>query len=150
MQTYKYDSLNRITEAREVKGTNQTWIQSFGYDKYGNRNSFAQTIGSQQLVTNNQNFPQVDANTTTNRFATGQGYGYDKNGNITSDPTAGNRTFTFDGDNKQTEVKTPSGVLIGKYFYDGEGKRVKKQTYDTYGAVKETTVFVYSSGKAKH
>lgn len=32
-------------------------------------------------------------------------------------------------------------MTIGRYFYDGEGKRVKKET-DT-----ETTVFVYSAGK---
>lgn len=32
-------------------------------------------------------------------------------------------------------------MTVGRYFYDGEGKRVKKVT-DT-----ETTVFVYSSGK---
>lgn len=50
------------------------------------------------------------------------------------------RQFTFNGDNKQTEVKK-DGVTIGRYFYDGEGKRVKKET-DT-----ETTVFVYSAGK---
>lgn len=43
----------------------------------------------------------------------------------------------FNGENKQTEVKR-DGVSIGKYFYDGEGKRVKKVT-DL-----ETTIFVYS------
>jgi hypothetical protein len=32
-------------------------------------------------------------------------------------------------------------VTIGRYYYDGEGKRIKKVT-DT-----ETTVFVYSAGK---
>jgi uncharacterized protein RhaS with RHS repeats len=51
------------------------------------------------------------------------------------------RTFVFDGDNKQTQVKDANGYVIGTYFYDGEGKRVKKVTST------ETTVFVYSSGK---
>jgi len=79
--------------------------------------------------------PSVDAN--TNRFNTNQGYGYDKNGNIITDPADGGRTFVFDGDNKQTEVKNASNVIIGRYSYDGNGKRVKKAT-DL-----ETTVFVY-------
>ncbi len=47
--------------------------------------------------------------------------------------------FIFYDDNKQTEVKR-DGITIGRYFYDGEGRRVKKVT-DT-----ETTVFVYSGG----
>ena len=60
---------------------------------------------------------------------------------------AQDRAFTFNGDNKQTEVRNSSNVLVGKYFYDGDSKRVKKQTYDANGVVKEITVFVYSGGK---
>lgn len=85
--------------------------------------------------------PTIDEN--TNRFTTGQGFTYDENGNIITDTDPNSsltRSFVFNGDNKQTEVKK-DGVTIGRYFYDGEGKRVKKVTDD------ETTVFVYSSGK---
>jgi RHS repeat-associated protein len=69
---------------------------------------------------------------------------YDKNGNIIKDTdpvTNQARQFVFNGDNKQTEVKDANGNPIGKYFYDGEGKRVKKVT------ATETTIFVYSGGK---
>lgn len=48
--------------------------------------------------------------------------------------------FVLNGDNKQTEV-IKDGVVVGRYYFDGEGKRVKKVT-DT-----ETTVFVHSAGK---
>ena len=51
------------------------------------------------------------------------------------------RQITFNGDNKQVEVKDANGNAIGKYYYDGEGKRVKKVT------ATETTIFVYSVGK---
>jgi RHS repeat-associated protein len=142
VQIYKYDSLYRLTEAKEVSGTAsnapQNWIQNFGYDRYGNRLTFTQNIGG---LTNSQN-PTIDPN--TNRFVTNQGFVYDKNGNVTSDidpKTAQSRSFVFNGDNKQTEIKNAYGVIIGKYYYDGEGNRVKKET-DT-----ETTIFVYSSGK---
>src|SRR5262249_50788747 len=44
VQTYKYDSLNRLTEAKEPTGVStNNWTQAFGYDRFGNRTSFAQT-----------------------------------------------------------------------------------------------------------
>ena len=138
-QFYRYDPLYRLTEAKEVTGTSTTpnWIQTFGYDLYGNRTSFAQTIGG--IQTNGT--PLV--NPTTNRFMSSN-FTYDKNGNIARDTdlvTNQARQTTFNGDNKQVEVKDANGNAIGKYYYDGEGKRVKKVT------ATETTVFIYSGGK---
>ncbi len=77
--------------------------------------------------------PAVDAN--TNRFQTGQGYQYDFDRNLIQDVQG--RQFTFDGDNKQVEIRNSASALIGKYFYDGNGKRVKKLT------ASETVIFVY-------
>ncbi|MBK8813159.1 MAG: RHS repeat protein [Acidobacteria bacterium] len=135
VQTFKYDSLDRITEAIEKVNGVQTWKQTFGYDIYGNRNAFYEKVGEQELAMNNLTLPTVDTN--TNRFNAGQGYGYDKNGNITTDPANGGRTFVFNGDNKQTEVRDANNAVVGRYLYDGNGKRVKKVTNV------ETTVFVY-------
>ena len=138
VQAYKYDPLNRLTEAKETTGTTQNWIQQFGYDVYGNRAAFTQNIAGNTSAPN----PTVDAN--TNRFVTGQGFAYDKNGNVVNDidaATSQSRTFVFNGDNKQTQVKDVNNNVIGQYFYDGEGKRVKKVTDS------ETTIFVYSAGK---
>ena len=105
---------------------------------YGNRTSFTQS-GSR--------LPAISAppavNTSTNRF-TSTNFTYDKNGNIIGDidsVTSQARSFVFNADNKQVEVKNASNVTIGKYCYDGEGKRVKKVT------ATETTIFVYSAGK---
>ena len=53
-------------------------------------------------------------------------------------------TFVYDAENKQVEVKNTSSVTIGQYWYDGDGKRVKKYVPGTG----ETTIFVYdASGK---
>jgi RHS repeat-associated protein len=80
-------------------------------------------------------------NQLTNRFNSGQGFEYDKAGNIIKDSSNGQvRNFIFNGDNKQVHVKDANNVAIGTYFYDGEGKRVKKTT------ASETTVFVYDGG----
>lgn len=138
VQAYKYDSLYRLTEAKETANGNQNWIQNWTYDRYGNRTGFTQNIGG---VTNAPN-PTIDVN--TNRFNGSQGFLYDKNGNVIADIdpiTSQSRTFVFNGDNKQTQVKDVNNNVIGQYFYDGEGKRIKKVTDQ------ETTVFVYSAGK---
>ena len=49
------------------------------------------------------------------------------------------RTFTFDAENKQTLVKDINNATIGQYYYDGDGKRVKKS------ATTENIVFVYDA-----
>jgi RHS repeat-associated protein len=139
VQTFKYDAINRLTEAKETTNSQQNWIQSFGYDRFGNRTQFSQTIGSTQLPTNNITHPTI--NQADNRFTTGQGYVYDLNGNLLQD--AEGRSFTFNGDDKQTEVRdTATSAVIGQYFYDGSGARVKK----VVPATGETTIFVYDAG----
>ena len=137
VQTYKYDALYRITKAKETSGSSQNWKQNYGYDRYGNRDAFAQTIGAANLPINAASKPTVNA--ATNRFNSGQGYMYDKAGNVIRD--ADGKLFTFNGDNKQSLVKNAQGQVIGSYFYDGDGKRVKKVTQT------ETTIYVYSGGK---
>ncbi|HMT09185.1 MAG TPA: RHS repeat-associated core domain-containing protein [Pyrinomonadaceae bacterium] len=136
VQSYKYDALQRLTEAKETKNGTQIWLQQFGYDIYGNRNSTNQSVNGSTITTT----PAVDAN--TNRF-TSTSFQYDKNGNITRDTSLANasRTFVFNADNKQRKVLDANGNPIGTYYYDGEGKRVKKVT------ATETTIYVFSGGK---
>lgn len=132
-QIFQYDSLDRLKQAVETVGGNQTWIQNFTYDRYGNRIGFNQTLNGQTT----SGTPSVDVN--TNRFNTGQGYTYDFVGNVMQDPQG--KQYLFNGDNKQVEVKDSNNNLIGQYFYDGDGKRIKKVTNT------ETTTFVYSGSK---
>lgn len=101
VQSYRYDSLFRLTEAIETQNGTQTWIQQFGYDRFGYRTSFSQNIGG--IVVNST--PTVDAN--TNRFNPGQGFSYDQNGNIVIDidPASSlTRQCTFNSDNKQNRI----------------------------------------------
>jgi RHS repeat-associated protein len=87
---------------------------------------------SNQLITN----PQID--TSNNRFSANQGYDYDSSGNVTKDAT--DKRFAYDAENKQTSFGTNgSSTNGGSYFYDGDGKRVKK----VVGT--ETTIFVYNA-----
>ena len=144
-QNYIYDSLNRIKQATEtIAGqTPLSWQQTFDYDRYGNRtfdeaNTTTLPAGCQQAVCN----PAIDPN--TNKLI---GYTFDNAGNTTKD--AQGKKFTYDGENKQTKVETIDGNgnvtgTLGEYFYDSDGKRVKKMTYPT-GQPAETTIFIYDA-----
>ncbi len=136
IQTYQYDTLNRLAEATETRSGTQTWKQTFGYDRFGNRNAFNYLLGQTPVALNNVNNPAVDP--LTNRIQTSQGYQYDLNGNLIEDALG--RKFSFDADNKQREVKNSSQTIVGTYSYDGDGRRVKS----TVGPNQDTTIFVYN------
>ncbi len=141
VQNYHYDSLNRLKDATENVTPNggsasQSWKQAFAYDRYGNRrfdeaNTTMPESFSNQALTN----PTISA--STNRI-TATGYSFDNGGNTTAD--ASGRTFVYDAENKQISVSDPNGTN-GQYFYDGDGKRVKKHVPSTG----ETTIFVYDA-----
>jgi RHS repeat-associated protein len=118
--------VNRLATASENGGA--VWSQTYGYDRYGNRWVSAspgytlssltpQSLGAFNAV-NNRLFASV----------------YDGAGNQTTDGQS--RTFTYDAENRQTAFNGGTG----QYFYDGDGRRVKK--IDASG----TTVFVYNAG----
>ncbi len=138
-QTYTYDELDRLKIAEEKTGTTTNWKQTFTFDRYGNRR-FDQSNTTSPSSFSNTNLTNPTFNTANNRMASGQNWTYDSAGNVTVDPDG--RTFTYDGENKQTEVKNSSSVSLGTYFFDGDGKRVKKVVPSTG----ETTIFVFDSG----
>jgi RHS repeat-associated protein len=136
-QCYVYDYLNRLSTADEHSGTtcagSQQWKQAFAYDRFGNRNFDAVN------TTGNVLGPNPTISQSTNRIASGQSYGYDTGGNLTSDPTTPVNGIVYDPENRQTQY-TKTGQATNYYFYDGDSHRVKK--IDGSG----TTVFVYNMG----
>jgi RHS repeat-associated protein len=151
-QKYYYDSLNRIDDATEEIGA-QTWRQDFSYDRYGNRNFVeANTTTIPRSCGSSPNFTICSADqkkynpsisSSTNRINTSEGYSFDSSGNTTGE-SSGN-TFVFDGENKQVEAKNSGNYTTGRYYYDGDGKRVKKIAYNSTGTEIETTIFVYDA-----
>ncbi len=159
VQTYSYDELNRIHDAVENVtptggSSSQSWLQTFTFDRYGNRNfDEANTTTLPRNCGTSPNFMVCAAdkkiydpaiNTGNNRLSTSDGYAFDNSGNTTGD--AEGRTFVYDAENKQVEVKNSANYTIGRYYYDGDGKRVKKIAYDANGTETETTIFVYDAG----
>ena len=142
IQNYNYDSLNRIKDATENSVANgqssssQTWKQTFNYDRFGNRTFDTANNNTTTLAANcPTNVCNPSANVANNRLT---GASYDSSGNTTTD--AENRSFGYDAENKQTEVKNSSGQSVGQYIYDGDGKRIKKKS------ALEETIFVYDAG----
>lgn len=139
-QTYLYDFLNRLQSAEEKISDQTSWKQTFIYDRFSNR-SF-NTTGN-NTTTLPENFdPDVynpTVSSVNNQFESGQGYTYDASGNTKSDPLG--RSFVYDAENKLLEIKNLESQTIGHYFYDGNGKRVKK----VVPANSEITVFVYNA-----
>jgi len=138
VQTYSYDELNRLSSATETSNGSQTWKQEFSFDRYGNRRFATGTghtttipIGCTDPVCN----PTISSN---NNRINAVGYTFDNAGNMTVD--ASGQNYTYDAENKQTQVTNGTGTL-GQYWFDGGGKRVKKYV----PATGETTVFVYDA-----
>ena len=149
VQNYSYDALNRLKQADEKlvgytqaqcdQNPGQCWKQTFTYDRFGNRNFDTANNNTTTLPLNCATAvcnPAVDP--ATNKLV---GYVFDDAGNTKTD--ASGQTFIYDAENKQIQVSNTGGV-VGQYYYDGDGKRVKKIVPGTG----ETTVFVYdASGK---
>jgi RHS repeat-associated protein len=134
VQTYTYDDLNRLKSATEMSGSNQSWKQTFIYDRYGNRsfdtNNTSAGMASSLLV----------ADPLTNKLASGQGsVQYDNAGNLDTDFNS--HVFAYDAENKQ--VRYEGGAAAGgtDYKYDGDGRRIKKVS----GTGQQTTIFVYDA-----
>ncbi|MGB7070431.1 MAG: RHS repeat-associated core domain-containing protein, partial [Pyrinomonadaceae bacterium] len=118
----------------ETIGGTQSWKQTFTFDRYGNRrfdtaNTTTLAPGCAEAICN----PQIDP--ATNKLI---GYQFDNAGNTKVD--ANGQTFVYDSENKQVQVNDSAGT-IGQYFYDGDGKRVKKIVPLTG----ETTIFVHDA-----
>jgi RHS repeat-associated protein len=127
-QTFTYDALNRLTSAQNA-GTDcsvttlqppktKFWGNSYGYDPWGNLLSKTVTKCTAEnlslsVFTNNQLV----------------GYGYDAAGNMTSDPTDGITTTTYDMENRIATV-AKNGVATS-YTYDANGNRVEKSNGTT-------------------
>src|SRR5207249_458306 len=146
--TYTYDSLNRLTEARE-NGTG-SWTEGYVYDAYGNRAlcvpssnptqtcSLARSgLAALSLETVTTTTPTVGnwypANNRVN------GWTYDQAGNIVQIPNPA-LSFKYDAENRQ--VTATAAGIANSYTYDGEGRRVTRTTgWNT----PPTTVYVYDA-----
>ena len=156
VQNYTYDSLNRLSVAEESIDGNETWRQTFTFDRFGNRNfdegattTLTKSCGSFPNLTvcaSDRKLENPSISASMNRIVQDQDgdyvndYTFDSAGNTTL--TTGGTTYIFDGEQRQVEAKNASNQTLGQYYYDGDGRRIKKVVPGTG----ETTIFVYNAG----
>ena len=135
VQSYTYDALNRLKTATETPvNSSQSWKQTFDYDRFGNRRFDA--ANTTTLPTNNAIYnPNIEK--SNNQFTVAEGYNYDNEGNLTSNPES--QLFQYDAENRISQVQNTATNSTANYYYDGSGKRVKK----VVGT--QETIFVYDA-----
>jgi len=150
-QTFRYDNLDRLRCAglTTLDGTSSC---ETSYNPANDQMTTALTSDSNEYAYNatSGNLELKDGLTLqyTNgahahavSSAGSNNYSYDANGNqITRVISADTFTLIYDAENRLTEVKKNSATQM-KFTYDGDGKRVKSETY-TSGVVTETILFV--------
>jgi RHS repeat-associated protein len=115
--TYKYDTLDRITEAC-FQATCMAGADPFirwAYDAVGNRTTETRPTG----VTN-YNYDAADELTSRTGLGGTVNYTYNADGDVTA---AGTRTFTYNLADRM--ATTTSGNTTTTYTYDGDGNRLQ-------------------------
>ncbi|MEW6732369.1 MAG: fibronectin type III domain-containing protein [Acidobacteriota bacterium] len=117
-QNFSYDELNRIKLAREYYNGVASWSQSFVYDRYGNRSCCTPALGTGTGT-------GIQISQTNNRIIDA-GFNYDLAGNLINEPTL-SKAYNYDAENRLIKA-SQQGAEVGKYYYDGNGQRVKAIT----------------------
>jgi len=122
-QTFSYDGVNRLLSASDTGG----WSQTYSYDAYGNMwmpatSNPLPSLSGAAPTTNIYNASNQDPNVK-----------YDGAGNQTS---LGSLTLSYDGENRQSQIKNLGGGTA-TLQYDGLGHRVVKSLPS------QTTTYVY-------
>ena len=128
-QIYTYDSLNRLASTAEYfisdfQPLTQTSLQSYSYDRWGNRNINLASWGT------GINEKQFTANPNTNRLEVPAGQSgvmtYDNAANLINDTYSGSGARTYDAENRMTTAGDYTNQT-SRYTYDADGKRTRRQ-----------------------
>lgn len=133
------DCPTRKTEAPEAgkkagrkvtpkQGAPLAWSQDYAYDIFGNLTG----------VTRNRKAQAIAVDAASNRLKS-DGMVYDAAGNLIQD---GAKIYTYDAENRMLTATV--GSVQTRYFYDGDGARIKKVV--TTNGTPLTTRFVYGPG----
>ncbi|MEO1053834.1 MAG: RHS repeat-associated core domain-containing protein [Bacteroidota bacterium] len=174
LYTYRYDAMNRITDANYAQGTttNGLWtttaarggfnVESISYDLNGNiktmnRQALAEDlkkIDEMQYSYLGNQLTKVNDNATEGGFKDGDNtnddYDYDDNGNITFDRNKGIDMVEYNILNLPKRVVKDDGQYL-TYTYDAIGSKLSQQVYDANDQLQKQTEymgeFIYEDGQ---
>jgi RHS repeat-associated protein len=124
-QRYTYDSVNRLSKAREIRGDNgtQAWHVAYTHDRWGNRFQ----SGSDNSGVGYTNVVTADVNPAKNQLiSTGSTpTTYDDAGQITSDSKFRGMQYQYDANGRMRWAGRLDGTGGSSSVYDGGGQRVQ-------------------------
>lgn len=114
-QNFAYDSLGRLSSAREFRGDNsqQSWLVNYNYDLFGNRYQYQLQNGGNPFAQVWVEFGQI--NQANNHF--NSGVTYDDAGNVTVDQKFRNLQFQYEANNRQEQSANldNTGTVVSVY-----------------------------------
>jgi YD repeat-containing protein len=134
-QKFSYDSIGRLSDAKEYKGTDNslTYKEHFDFDRFGNLYRKAANNG-----TSGQSNPvaytpiednQIEKN--TNRFTSATGTTYNEAGMVIADNKFRSMGFSYDANGRQVKA-TKANVADAWSVYDALGNRVATKVNDIW------------------
>jgi RHS repeat-associated protein len=137
-QRFAYDTVRRLSSAREFRGDNnqQSYLVNYEHDLFGNRYQKQAQNGGNPFTQVWVEAAHVDQ--ATNRFSTG--VTYDNAGNVTVDSKFRNRKFAYDANNRQKQSKNLDDSGAVDSVFDAMGQRVATQVGGSL-----TNVLVYDA-----
>jgi RHS repeat-associated protein len=137
---WSYDALGQVIAADSTVATSD---RSYQYDTIGNRqkssNSLTLPVANNYVATATNAYSSIQLPGA----ATALTPGYDFDGNMTSGPLpvspTTNSTLIWDGENRLTEVKNSTGIIIEKNVFDSGSRKIATTAN---GA---TTIYLYDA-----
>jgi RHS repeat-associated protein len=155
--SYTYDGADRLaTETEPLTGAKLTW----GYNSDSNPTSISYSTGgtagpTETLVYNSlQRLTSDTLTSASSATMASEAYGYDSNGNVTSQTTGGllaasSQTYGYDEANRLTSA-TSGGTTTG-YGYDGDGNLTQDGAVtDSYNAEDQLTSATGNAGTTSY
>jgi YD repeat-containing protein len=115
--TWSYDETSQLT--REQRAGDHAYDVTYSYDPVGNR--LTQVSSS---ATTTYSYDAANELSTSEDSTGLTTFSYDANGNTTGElrPNGDRVTYSWDGENRLTQMELPAGV-VNTFALDGQGKR---------------------------
>jgi len=132
-QKFTYDSIGRLTETKEFRGSTSflSYKQTFDFDRFGNMYRKAannQTAGQETPIAY-MPIEDSDISKSTNRFTSDTTY--DEAGNVINDAKFRSMVFAYDANGRMVK-STKTSMPDASSVYDASGMRVAEKVNDVW------------------
>jgi YD repeat-containing protein len=134
-QKFSYDSIGRLSDAKEYKGTDNslTYKEHFDFDRFGNlyRKAINNGTSGQANPLAYTPIEETDISKATNRFTSATGTTYNEAGMVVADNKFRSMGFSYDANGRQVKA-TKANVADAWSVYDALGNRVATKVNDIW------------------